>query len=457
MKTPHFYTENPYTKEKIQDYGYFSDDEIEKLLSQSQSSQEVWQKISLPERIRFLKLMQDSMRTQRLALAEKITSEMGKIKKEAEAEVDKCIAAFDFAFENASSFLHSEEAVFSKHQYIIEKQALGVLFLIMPWNFPLWQVIRVALPTLLAGNRILLKHANITQGCSQMLSNLFSQHLPPGVFQNLVIDHSQAAKIIADPRVAAVSLTGSTRAGREVAAIAGRHLKKTVMELGGSDPYLVFADADLNLAVDACFRSRHLNAGQSCISAKRFIIEEGAFEEFVEAYLKQMMSLKMGDPRNESTTLAPLAQTRQVELTRQQIKSLHSFGGQCLGKLKEPHKDSAFIEPQVWKMPSMNGLEELELFAPVALFFKATNEDEMIKIANQSRYGLGAAVFSKDRERAMKAARRIESGFCAINDFVKSDPHVPFGGVKESGYGRELGREGYLEFVNVRTLGGIFA
>jgi succinate-semialdehyde dehydrogenase/glutarate-semialdehyde dehydrogenase len=380
---------------------------------------------------------------------------MGKPLAQGRAEADKCAWACEFYAEHAEGFLAPSAVATGARESFVTYEPLGPIFAIMPWNFPFWQVFRFAAPNLIAGNTALLKHAESVPGCALAIASVLREAgLPSGAFSNLFITHEQAKTVIAHAAVRGVTLTGSTRAGRAVARAAGAHLKKTVLELGGSDAYLVLEDADLDLAAAACAASRLINAGQSCIAAKRFIVDESVRGPFTQRLVARMREAKMGDPLDEATTLGPLARADLREALHRQVQTSLARGARLRLGGRVPDGPGAFYPATVLDevRPGMPAFDE-ELFGPAAAVIGASGEAEAIRLANASPYGLGAAVFSSDLERARRiAAHELDAGACAINDFVRSDPRLPFGGVKDSGYGRELARHGLLEFVNVKSV-----
>ncbi|MEQ8954605.1 MAG: NAD-dependent succinate-semialdehyde dehydrogenase, partial [Gammaproteobacteria bacterium] len=371
------------------------------------------------------------------------------------AEVEKCAWACEYYADLGPGFLADEiietEASLSKLVY----RPLGVVLAVMPWNFPFWQVFRFAAPGLMAGNTALLKHASNVSACALAIEEVFREAgFPQHAFRTLLIGSDKVARVIANPAVKAVTITGSTPAGRAVAAKAGELLKKSVLELGGSDPYLVLADADLDQAVASCVNSRLINAGQSCIAAKRFIVEQSVAEAFTRKFIEAMSTKIMGDPMDDKTDLGPQARIDlRDELHQQVLKSIERGAKLELGG-EIPGRDGAWYPPTVLSkvQPGMPAYEE-ELFGPVAAIITATDADDAIRIANDSVFGLGAAVFTADLKRGEEiAADRLDAGACFVNAFVKSDPRLPFGGIKESGYGRELSHLGIREFVNAKTV-----
>jgi succinate-semialdehyde dehydrogenase/glutarate-semialdehyde dehydrogenase len=443
---------NPYNLEKLKTYDEMSDQDIQEILKLGQKTFESWRKTGFSERAKLFKKLSELLRKNADDYAFLITQEMGKLLTEAHAEVMKCTTACDYYAENSENFL-ADEIVNTKAR--IHYQPLGVILGIMPWNFPLWQVIRFAAPTLMAGNTCVLKHASNVTGCALALEQLFlDSGFPKGVFQILRVSSDRMSTVIENPIVQAVSLTGSTEAGKKVAALAGSHLKKCVLELGGSDPYIVCEDADLEMALDICFKSRMINAGQSCIAAKRFIIHDSLYEDFKNRLIQKMKNLETGDPMFTTTTLAPMASIKlRDELHKKVLQAVNNgatiaFGGGY------PLAKGAFYNPTILEnIESNNPVYVDELFGPVACLYKFHNMKKALEIANATPFGLGAGIISKNTEHALKIAQEdLEAGSCFVNDFVKSSVETPFGGIKSSGYGRELSRYGMLEFVNIKTV-----
>ncbi|MCB0394985.1 MAG: aldehyde dehydrogenase family protein, partial [Bdellovibrionales bacterium] len=379
-------------------------------------------------------------------LAQLMTLEMGKRYSESLAEIKKCADSCEALireFENATASFESTA---------IQIQPSGVILGIMPWNFPFWQVIRFAVPAILVGNSVLLKHAPNVQLCAKELVQLFRDAgFAKGAFQNLAIEVQFVAKIIEDNRITGVSLTGSTRAGQQVAELAGRHLKKCVLELGGNDPSLVLHDADIEAAVNSVFTSRNLNNGQSCISAKRAIVHKSRLDDFIDLYDQKLSDCVIGDPMQPTTTVAPLVRKDIRDQTLSQLENLIQVGGALVTAGLNIPKKGYFVDPgYILKFDSK--LFDEEIFAPFLVIYCFQNNEEAIQMANQSKYGLGASVYSNDIENAKRIANQLDSGSVFINDFVKSIPDLPFGGVKQSGYGRELSTFSFFEFANIKTL-----
>ncbi len=383
-----------------------------------------------------------------------MTLEMGKPLRAAIEEAAKCATGCRYYAEHAPAFLSDEPIAIDGEETHVAFDPIGVVLAIMPWNFPFWQVMRFAAPALAAGNVGLLKHASNVPQCALAIEELFRRAgAPAGVFQSLLIESATVETVIADPRVAAVTLTGSERAGASVGSIAGRYLKKTVLELGGSDPFIVLASADVEAAAAMAVKARIVNNGQSCIAAKRFIAVEPVFKEFAERFVEGMRALRVGDPLDPATDIGPLA-TRQIrdDLHAQQQATVNA-GARVLLAGGPQAGPGWFYAPAVLNdIPLRSPAHDDELFGPVASLFLARDTDDAIRIANDSRFGLGAAVWTRDRAEAQRCARELEAGSVAVNGMVASDARVPFGGVKMSGYGRELGLFGIREFVNIKTV-----
>lgn len=446
---------NPANNQVIKTYQEISDIELSEVLSKMQTAFEDWKTKSFNYRASLMKTAGEILRSNREKYSKLMTLEMGKPIVQSRAEIDKCAWVCDYYADNAEKFLQDEIIQTDATKSFVTYQPLGVVLAVMPWNFPFWQVFRFAAPTLMAGNVGLLKHASNVSGCSLAIEEIFSEAgFPEFVFKSVILGSSRVKDLIANPIVQAVSLTGSVPAGKSVASAAGSNIKKTVLELGGSDPYVVLEDADLNETVQTCVTSRLLNGGQSCIAAKRFIVVEKVYERFVELYVDFMKQKKMGDPFDESNDIGPQASVKlRDELHDQVLRSINSGAKLLLGGFI-PDSDGAYYPPTVLVdvTPGMPAFDE-ELFGPVAAIIKAKDEDDAIKLANKSVFGLGAAVFTKDIAKGEKIAReKLNAGSCFVNQFVRSDPRLPFGGIKESGYGRELSVFGIREFVNIKTV-----
>lgn len=445
---------NPYTGQTIQTYEEHTSEEVENILSQVDSAYQRWKVIGVEYRSVLMRNLQAKLLEKKMELASLISSEMGKVRHEAVGEIEKCALVCEYYALHAGSFLKNEPVATEASEAYISYQPLGTILAVMPWNFPFWQVFRFLAPALMAGNTGVLKHASNVSGCALAIEQLVREAgFPDHVFRTLLIGSSSVKEVIENPYIKAITLTGSTPAGKAIASAAGAVLKKTVLELGGSDPYLVLEDADIPLAAELCVKSRLLNAGQSCISAKRFIIAEPVYEAFKTEFVRLMKESTWGDPLDEKTTLGPLARVDLRDDLHQQVEESCQMGARLLlGGYMVPH--SSFYPPTVLEnvVPGMPAYHE-ELFGPVAVLFSFKSEEEAISLANGTVFGLGASIFTGDISKAkMLAERGLEAGCVFVNDYVKSDPRLPFGGIKESGYGRELSAVGIREFVNIKTI-----
>ena len=429
-------------------------DQVEAILADAARAAPDWREQPVAERAELLRRVSRVLHARRDELAGLITLEMGKLKAEARAEIEKCATACDYYAEHAAEFLADERIATDAADSRVAYQPLGTVLAVMPWNFPFWQAIRCAAPALAAGNTVLLKHASNVPQCALAIEQVLADAgCPEGVFRTLLIGSDAVDGVIADPRVAAVSLTGSDTAGRAVAATAGEHLKKCVLELGGSDAFIVLDDADLDAAVASGLKSRFQNAGQSCIAAKRFLLQAGIADAFLERFVAGAEALVPGDPGDDETTLGPMARTDLREALHEQVEDALARGARALTGGGPLERAGAFYAPTVLDgiTPDMRAWSE-ELFGPVASVMRVEDEEHALVIANGSPYGLGGCVWTTDLERGAALARRLECGAAFVNGMVKSDPRVPFGGIKDSGYGRELSRHGLLEFVNAKTI-----
>ena len=445
----------PFDNSVIKSYEEMKDSEVDSILESSQQAFESWRKIPVSQRAALLKNAGSVLLNNIKAYSELMTFEMGKPIAQSRAEVEKCAWVCDYYSENAEKFLNDEIIETDASKSFVSYQPLGVILAVMPWNFPFWQVIRFAAPTLTAGNTGILKHASNVTGCALALEDVFKKAgFPENVFRTLLISSKHVKRVIENPIIQAVSITGSVPAGKAVASAAGSVLKKCVLELGGSDPYVILEDAELESAADLCVTSRLINGGQSCISAKRFIIVESVFDKFEKLYVEKMAVKKMGDPFNEYNDIGPQASIPlRDELHDQVLRSVKAGAKLLLGG-EIPDGDSAFYPATVLSnvTPGMPAFDE-ELFGPVAALIKAKDADDAIELANQTIFGLGAAVFTKDVRSGERIAKEeLHAGNCFVNQFVRSDPRLPFGGVKDSGYGRELSPFGIKEFVNIKTV-----
>lgn len=446
---------NPATGEEIASYPATTPAEVDQALDTAVAAQREWRDAGFAARAEVLRRAAELLRRDRDDHARRMSLEMGKPLGEGRAEVDKCAWTCEHYAEHAEAFLAPEPMETEAAKSYVAFEPLGLVLAIMPWNFPYWQVVRFAAPALMAGNGGLLKHAPNVPGCALALEELFTAAgAPAGLFRTLLIDERAAGDVIDDPRVAAVTLTGSVGAGKAVAARAGAALKPTVLELGGSDPYVVLEDADLDSTLDTCVKSRLINTGQSCIAAKRFVVVEPLVEAFEAGFVERMREVRWGNPEDETHQIGPLARADLRDNLHRQVEESVAAGARLLLGGELPEGAGFFYPPTVLAgvRDGMAAYRE-ELFGPVASILPAADADEAVRIANDTVFGLGAAVFSGDAAAGERVARDgLAAGCCFVNDFVRSDPRLPFGGVKESGYGRELGVFGIREFVNVKTV-----
>jgi succinate-semialdehyde dehydrogenase/glutarate-semialdehyde dehydrogenase len=445
---------NPYNNQILEEFEVFSGSKIDKSIETGDRIFEEWKNTSFAQRSELMNKAAGVLEKNKESLARTITLEMGKLKSEAVAEIEKCAWVSRYYAENAHDFLKDESLPVEEAESYIVYDPLGIVLAIMPWNFPFWQVFRFAAPNLMAGNVGLLKHASNVPRCALEIENVFREAgMPEGVFQSLLIKSDQVNDVIDDNRVRAVTLTGSEFAGVKVAERAGRNLKKTVLELGGSDPFIVLADADLGKAIQTGVKARMINCGQSCIAAKRFILEENIAEEFIGGFDKLFREMKSGDPMEENTKVAPMARKDLVEDLDEQVRKSVDGGAKVYTGGKRIDGKGNFYAPTILTdvRPGMAGFDE-ELFGPVASMIVVRDAREAVKMANTSKFGLGSSLWTRDPEKAKKLAREIESGSVFVNAMVASHPKVPFGGVKASGYGRELSRVGIREFMNIKSV-----
>lgn len=449
-----FQSIDPASGDLLAQFSPWNDAEIERALTQVEIAATAWRAHPLADRCALLRKVAAVLRARKQELARLITAEMGKLRREAEAEVEKCALGCDYYAEHASAFLADEQVATEARRSIVSYQPLGTVLAIMPWNFPFWQVFRFAAPALAAGNTAVLKHASNVPQCALAIEEVFQQAgFPAGVFRTFMVASEQMVPIIADRRIHAVTLTGSEAAGRKVAAAAGAALKKCVLELGGSDPFVVLDDADLGLAVTNAVTSRFLNAGQSCIAAKRFIVLDAVAESFVTRFREAVGKLVMGDPAEEQTSLAPLARADLRDEVHAQVQTSLQQGAKAVIGCRAREGAGWFYLPSILDhvRPGTTAFDE-ELFGPVASVIRVADEEDAVRVANATRFGLGASVWTQNLERGERFARRFEAGVCFVNGLVKSDPRMPFGGIKASGFGRELARVGMLEFVNTKSI-----
>ena len=448
-------TINPATGQEIQSYNYMSSDEVESIIATADAAQTEWNRKSIDERASLIRKLGEYLIERKEVLAQTISLEMGKPLSQSISEVEKCATVCWYYADNAKNHLQDVYIETEAQKSYITYDPLGIVFGIMPWNFPFWQVFRFAVPALMAGNGILLKHAENTTECALLIEQLMHESgISEDLFRTIIIDIPHVEEVIHNPGVHAVTFTGSSRVGAIIASQAGAVLKPSVVELGGNDPYIILDDADVEIAAQACAMSRLLNSGQSCIAGKRFIVDEKIHDLFMERLLEEIQVYKMGSPFDKDTRLGPIARGDLRAALHDQVVRSIDHGARCIAGGYIPDEDGFYypitILADVAKStPAYNE----ELFGPVFSIIKVENEEEAIRIANDTNYGLGAAIFSTNETRAEEiAAKELQAGSCFINDFVRSDPRLPFGGIKDSGYGRELSMYGIKEFVNVKTV-----
>ena len=446
---------NPATGEVVASFPDAGWEQAAERIEEAARAFATWRRKPVAERAAVLRAAAAILRAEAGEHAAIMTREMGKPIAQGRSEVEKCAWVCEHLAEHGPAMLASRPVATEAARSWVSFQPLGPVLAVMPWNFPFWQVFRFAAPALLAGNTAVLKHASSVPGSALAIESVFARAgLPAGGFATVLADSDLVPRMIAHRRIAAVTLTGSVSAGRAVARVAGENLKKTVLELGGSDPYLVLADADVARAAAICAKSRLINSGQSCIAAKRFVVDRAVLPEFEEALVEHMRAARVGDPTREDTEVGPLAREDLRDDLHRQVRDSIARGARLLLGGEVPRQSGAWYPPTVLAdvAPRMPAWDE-ELFGPVAAVIPADGEEDAIRIANDSVFGLGAAVFTRSVERGARIAElELEAGNCFVNDFVRSDPRLPFGGVRESGYGRELGELGILEFVNIKTI-----
>ncbi len=445
---------NPATEELFAEFKEMKSPLTEEIIAKSSESQKNWSNIDIKQRSKIISKIGDLVEASKESFAKTITSEMGKPIMESIAEIEKCAWLCDYYAQNGMEFLNDKPIDSDAQKSFVSFEPLGVILGVMPWNFPFWQVFRFAVPTILAGNSVLVKHAPNVQASAVAIEKIFHDcGIPKYVFRILMIDVDIIPEIIANKHVKAVSLTGSEYAGSKVGECAGKYLKKTVLELGGSDPFIVLDDANLSRCVEAAVKGRMLNNGQSCIAAKRFIVHKKIYDEFIINLKKAIDTLVIGDPMSDKTQVGPLAREDILNKIMTQVERSIKLGANLITGGDRLNSRGFYYSPTILtditkEMP----VYYEETFGPVFTVLKFDTIDEMIQIANDSDFGLGGSVWSKDKENALSIARRIETGTVFINDVTKSDPRLPFGGIKNSGYGRELSEFGIKEFVNIKTI-----
>ena len=446
---------NPANLQLINSYKSMQPAEVDNIIELTNDAFESWRELSFIVRAKLMVNAAAVLKSKKEKYSELMTLEMGKPIAQSRAEIEKCAWVCEYYAENSEKFLADELVKTDASKSFVTFQPLGIVLAVMPWNFPFWQVFRFAAPALMAGNAGILKHASNVSGCALAIEEVFNEAgVPENIFRTILVPSSQMEDVIKNKNIKAVTLTGSVPAGKSVAKIAGSVLKKTVMELGGSDPYIILEDANLESASETCVNARLINGGQSCIAAKRFIVVEKVYNHFEKLFVEKMKSKKMGDPFDESNHIGPQASVQLRDELHQQVEKSIKLGAKLILGGKIPDINGAFYPPTVLSnvKKGMPAYDE-ELFGPVATLIKAKDEDEAIKIANDMIFGLGSAIFTSDIKHGEKFAReKIEAGSCFVNTFVKSDPRLPFGGIKESGYGRELSTFGIREFVNIKTV-----
>jgi succinate-semialdehyde dehydrogenase/glutarate-semialdehyde dehydrogenase len=446
---------NPANGDVIKTYKQTRPEDATKCVEAAHQAFAVWEKMTLSQRAELMKSASQILLENKEAYAKMMAIEMGKPIRQGRAEVEKCAWVCEYYAENAFKMLQPERIETDASRSYVSFQPLGAILTIMPWNYPFWQVFRFAAPGLMAGNAVVLKHASNVPGCSLAIEDIFNKAgFPENLFQNILIPGEQIMRVMEHPLVKAVTLTGSNSAGQAVAANAGKMIKKSVLELGGSDPYIILEDADIEAAAETCVESRLLNSGQSCIAAKRFVVVETVRQQFEDMFIEHMRAKKMGNPLEEDVDIGPLARfDLQEDLHRQVVQSI-AKGAKCRLGGEIPKGKGAFYPATVLSdvQKGMPAYEE-EIFGPVGAIISVKDEREAIQVANDSSFGLGAAIFTGDIERGERIATyELEAGCCFVNAFVKSDPRLPFGGIKSSGYGRELSHYGIKEFVNIKTI-----
>jgi len=445
---------DPTTGNIIREYREHTREEVEQIIREVHNAWLLWKETSFESRSRLMKNAAQILRQKKDEFAMLMTLEMGKLLRESTAEIDKCAWVCDFYADHAAEILRDEVIDTDAARSIVAFQPIGPILAVMPWNFPFWQVIRFAAPALMAGNAAVLKHASNVPGCALAIEEIFREAgFPENLFRTLLIPSSVVESVIANPLIAAVTLTGSESAGSQVASAAGKHLKKTVLELGGADPFIVLNDADVDAAAKTAVTARMINQGQSCIAAKRFIVEATVMERFESALKSAFEALRIGDPMDPVTQVGPMARPDLVDEIERQVKASIAAGARLVTGGHRPKHAGCYFEPTILADVSKGmPVYAEETFGPVVSLITARDEAEAIRVANDSNFGLGGCVWTRDLQRGENLARKIETGAMFVNGMTKSDPRLPFGGIKRSGYGRELGSYGIKEFVNIKTI-----
>ncbi|PYJ71146.1 MAG: NADP-dependent succinic semialdehyde dehydrogenase [Verrucomicrobia bacterium] len=445
---------NPATGEKVKDFSPFDDAEIEKRLTRAEKAFRKYRRTTFTERAERMEATAELLLQEKKKFAEIITLEMGKLFRDSLAEIEKCARGCRFYAENGERFLEDEPAQTDAAESYVQYQPLGPVLAIMPWNFPFWQVFRFAAPALMAGNVGLLKHASNVPQCALAIEQILCRAgFDDGIFQTLLIEPEQVKKLIADARVKAVTLTGSEKAGSAVASTAAREIKKSVLELGGSDAFIVMPSADFERSLSTAVKARTINTGQSCIAAKRFMIADEIYDKFLNQFVDRMRALKVGDPFDETTEIGPLATEQILQGVHDQVQKTIAAGAKLLTGGNRIHGPGFFYEPTVLvDVPNDSPAHRQEVFGPVASIFRVRDADHAVELANDTTFGLGASAWTNDREEQKLFGSELDAGMVFINAMVASDPRLPFGGVKRSGFGRELGAAGIREFTNTKTI-----
>ncbi len=444
---------NPYTEEVMKEFELMTSEAVDREIGKSRRAFLAWREVPVSERAAYVRKLGDHLRAEKRTYAETVTREMGKPIRESVSEIEKCAWLCDYYAGSSEKFLEPEEIKTEAKKSYVLFQPLGIVLAVMPWNFPFWQAFRFGIPAITAGNVVVLKHASNVPMSALAIEEAFERAgFPENVFKTLLIDAPAALRLVDDDKVDAVSLTGSNKAGEQIGALAGKRIKKFVLELGGSDPFIVLDDADIEKAGRVGVNARMINAGQSCIAAKRFIVMEKVGEEFKKIFVARLKELKIGDPMNDATDVGPVAKLEILDSLKEQLRDAEAKGAEVL-HAEYSFKKGLFFPPCAVYNPkeNMKILTE-EVFGPIAPIITVKDEDEAVRVANDTAYGLGAAIWSRNLQRAERLAGRIEAGCVVINDMVKSDPRLPFGGVKKSGVGRELSHYGLKEFVNIKTV-----
>ncbi|MBA9071888.1 succinate-semialdehyde dehydrogenase/glutarate-semialdehyde dehydrogenase [Flavobacterium gossypii] len=447
-------TINPYNNKEVKSFEEFSAETVEQKIAQADQTYQVWKSVPVKERSKLLMNVASILRERKEELAKLITLEMGKLIAQSEAEIDMCASVYEYYAQNAATFLEDKLIEVKDGKAFVRYTPIGIILAVEPWNYPFNQVARVAAPNIMAGNVIMVKHASNVPQCAQAIEEIFRQAgAKEGIYTNLFLSSQKIAKIAEDSRIVGMSLTGSEKAGSSLAEAAGKNLKKSVLELGGSDPFIVLEDADLDKAVQNAVKGRFGNMGQACTSSKRIIVVEEVADKFLEKFKEKLTGLKIGDPMERDTQVGPLSSEEAAKKIEEQVNETVKAGAKVVLGGKRIAREGAFFEPTILTdiKPGMVAYHE-EIFGPVASFYKVKDEKEAIALANDSTFGLGGSVFSQNIDRAIEVASQIETGMIFINEHAASRPDLPFGGTKRSGYGRELSELGIEEFVNKKLI-----